>query len=145
MNEFVGALNSLSKNEDVKDSFTLGLLHSKIGEYELAITQFETALQNKLDVNKTTQALLLAYLKNSNFKKAAALINHMPRSYQWKKYPIEVFLKPRLFDIDLAQNYFKEKFFFDKEKIYSLIFIFLPIKCLILKKVLRLSKKVKQV
>jgi len=144
MNEFVGALNSLSKNEDVKDSFTLGLLHSKIGEYELAITQFERALENNLDVNKTTQALLLAYLKNSNFKKAAALINHMPRNYPWKEYPIEVFLKPRLFDIDLAQDYFKEKFFFDKEKIYSLIFYFSPYQIFDPKKVLKLSEKDKQ-
>jgi len=141
LDDYLGALNSLSKNEDVKDAFTLGLLHAKIGEYTLAIKQFERAIKNNVDKNSTIEALLLAYLKNSNFSKAAALINHMPRNYQWNKYPIEVFLKPRLFNIDLAQQYFKENFFLDKEKIYSAIFYFAPYQIFDPTKTFRMIKK----
>jgi len=141
LDDYIGSLDSLSKNKDLKDSFELGLLHSNIGEYALSIDNFTTAIGNNLNKEKATEALLLAYLKNSSFAKASSLINSMPKDHTWKHYPIEVFLKKRLFDIDLAQEYFSNKFFFDKEKIYSLLFYFSPYKIFDVKNVLKEIQK----
>lgn len=128
LNDYTGSLNALSKNKDVKDSFELGLLHANIGEYQLSIDHLNTAIENNISTNEAKEAILLSYLKNSNFSKASNTINSMPKDYSFKNYPIEVFLKERLFDIDLAQEYFSNKFFFDKEKVYSLLFYFSPYK-----------------
>ncbi len=126
LGDYTGSLDALSLNNDVHDAFTLGLLHANIGEYSLAIEQFRKAIDNNVEPTKAKEALLLAYLKNSQFKEASGVINSMPKDYPWKTYPIEVFLKPRLFDIDLAQEYFANSYFLDKQKLYGVIFYFSP-------------------
>ena len=127
LDDYVGSLNAISKNRSSRDAFTLGLLHANIGEYKLAIEKLSEAIDtNSSDRDLAKEAILLAYLKNSQFTRASSIINSMPKNYPWEHYPIEVFLKKRLFDIDLAQEYFSQKVFLDKEKLYAMIFYFAP-------------------
>jgi len=126
LDDFTGSLNAISKNKDPNDALTMGLLHANIGEYRLAIDHLKRAVENNTSADQAKEALLLAYLKNSDFSMAASTIGTMPQKYPWDRYPIEVFLKERLFDIDLAQDYFSNKIFLDKQKLYSIIFYFSP-------------------
>ena len=126
LEDYTGSLDALSQNKNSHDAFTLGLLHANIGEYPLAIEQFLKAIDNNISMDRAKEALLLAYLKNSQFKQAASVINSVPKEYAWRHYPIEVFLKPRLFDIDLAQEFFANAYFLDKQKLYGMIFYFSP-------------------
>lgn len=126
LDDYVGSLNAISKNDSLHNAYTLGLLHANIGEYKLAIEKLNEAIENNISRNEAKEAILLAYLKNSQFSRAASTINSQPKGYEWTHYPIEVYLKKRLFDIDLAQSYFSQKFFLDKEKLYAMLFYFSP-------------------
>lgn len=123
------AIDALDHKKRFKNSLTLGLLHARIGEYELAKRYLIKARSNSDLEERATLALALVETKLGNLQSSADLFRESLNKYQdtaKKRYPIQATLKPSLFDINQAQKDFKEGNFFNKEKRYDLIFYFAP-------------------
>jgi tetratricopeptide (TPR) repeat protein len=122
----IKSIEFLEKNNNIENSFALGVMYSNIGDYHLAIGHLKNALS--LDKNNTTikEALLLNHLKANQFSEASVLVNSQTVTDPWKKYPIEVILKDRLFDVQKAQEHYSKKLFLNKEFLFNLIFYYAP-------------------
>jgi len=94
------------------DDFILGISYARIGEYQLAEQHLEkVAMGFPL---KAGVALALVNLKLHQYKSAAKNLNYAKNNDKIV-YPIKVFLKKELFDIELAQKRFKEQFLTESE------------------------------
>ncbi len=113
------------------DSFTLGLLHAKLGEYQKAKNYFMTALKNHREDSKIKMALALVENKLGNLSNAASLMSEVSKVSDPSTkpfYKIRSTLKPSLFDVQKAQGEFEKEFFFNNENTYSAIFYYAPYK-----------------
>ena len=125
------AINTILKENNINNALPLGLLYAKIGEYKIAQAKLEEAKSNAVDHQKATLALALVHIKLGNHQTAATLLRQAQLDYPdtvTDIYPIEVTLKKSLFDVNRAQEDFKKRLFFDKEKQYALLFYFAPYK-----------------
>jgi len=122
----LGSLTFLEQNQRVTDSFALGLLYANIGDYPLSIRYLQDALDHNISPDHAREALALSHLQNNAFKDASKVVKSAPKGYELGRYPIKTILKPRLFDIDLAQEYHAQKLLTDKELAYAMIFYFSP-------------------
>ena len=125
------ALTTLNKIERESDSFTLGLLHAKQGDFQKAKTYLVKALQNERENTKIKMALSLVENKLGNLGNTSSLMSEVYKVKDTDAVPIykmKAILKPSLFDIDKAQNEFEKELFFDDENIYNLIFYYAPYK-----------------
>ncbi len=105
-----------------KNPLYKGLELAQIGEYQLA-------KQNLLNTSSNTGqfALGLVELKLHQYKDASLII----KQYQNNNlYPIDIFLKPSLFDVKTAQKEFKKNFLTNKISFYDLFFYYAPYKVL---------------
>ena len=110
--------------DNTKDSFILGISYARIGEWFLAkneLKKIKEAYPLKAGV-----ALALVELKLKEYKNAA---NDLTFAKQQDKvvYPIQVNIKPDTFDIDAAQQAFKENFL-NKKQIFEILFYYAPYK-----------------
>lgn len=113
------------------DSFTLGLLHAKLGEYQKAKNYFMAALKNHREDSKIKMALALVENKLGNLSNAASLMSEVSKVSDPSTkpfYKIRSTLKPSLFDVQKAQGEFEKEFFFNNENTYSAIFYYAPYK-----------------
>jgi len=125
------ALKTLEPIARESDSFTLGLLEAKLGEYAQAKTYLLKALQNESENPKIKMALALVENKLGNFDNTASLMSEVSKLQEENaplSYKMHAILKPTLFDIDTAQNKFEKELFFTNENIYNLIFYYAPYK-----------------
>jgi tetratricopeptide (TPR) repeat protein len=137
-NELLGAIyeyyNNFTKAQEIEiDPFYKGIDLAEIGEYALAKNHL-------LHSNKKEAkfALSLVDLKLSNFKEAAKILQQFENN---NFYPINIYLKPTLFDIQIAQKEFKEKFLSQKTDYYDLVFYFAPYKVYSLNQTIAYLKK----
>jgi tetratricopeptide (TPR) repeat protein len=110
--------------DNTKDSFILGISYARIGEWRLAKQELQkVALGFPL---KAGVALALVELKLKEYKNSA---NHLQTAKQQDKvvYPIKVVIKPDTFDIEAAQENFKQNFL-NKDQIYNILFYYAPYK-----------------
>jgi tetratricopeptide (TPR) repeat protein len=103
-----------------QNPFYKGISLARIGEYSLAKTYL---LQSKK--NESQFALALVDLKLSNFKEASTIFKKFQDN---NIYPINVYLKPSLFETKTAQKYFRQNFLKNKEDFYDLFFYYAPYK-----------------
>ena len=103
-----------------QNPFFKGISLARIGEYLLAKTYLGMS-----DKNESRFALALVDLKLSDFKEASAILKQFENN---NIYPINVYLKPSLFETKTAQKYFKENFLKQKEDFYDLFFYYAPYK-----------------
>jgi len=110
--------------DTTKDDFILGISYARIGEYSLAKPHLQKAsLAYPL---KAGVALALVELKLKEYKNAS---NDLQKAKNEDKviYPIQIILKPEIFDIQVAQQKFKKEPFSKKEWI-NIIFYYAPYK-----------------
>lgn len=136
------AIKHLEISKTTDDLLPLGLLYAKVGNYEKAIERFKDAISLKADLNKAKEALILTYYKTGNLNEAGMQIKSMgEKKLELGRYPIEVRLKRRLFDIELAQEYFSKKLLLDNDVFLGSIFYFTPYQIMNPNKTMRLLQK----
>jgi TolA-binding protein/uncharacterized protein YlbG (UPF0298 family) len=138
------AISSLEVEPNYYDDITLGLLYSRVGEYDLAIPHLLNSKQNGIERLKSTMALALTYNLNgklaSSAKEMSEAINEF-KDEAYKVYPIKVVLKDSLFDVQLAQASFVSNELFKDENIFSTLFYFTPFKVFDAKQTMKIIKK----
>jgi len=107
-----------------KDPFILGISYARIGEYKLAKQELQKVVNGY--PLKAGVALGLVELKLHEYKNAAEAFN-IAKNKGVIVYPINVIVKPDLFNIKAAQKSFKDKLL-TKENIYKLLFYYAPYK-----------------
>lgn len=125
------ARKTLSAIEKENDSFTLGLLHAKLGEFQKAKAYLIKALQIQRENATVKMALSLVENKLGNLGNTASLMSEVYKVTDTNAkpiYKIRSMLKPSLFDVQKAQEEFEKELFFNNENIYSIIFYYAPYK-----------------
>ncbi len=123
------AIDSLATNKKDVNALSMGLLHARIGEYELAKAHLQKARSISTLEERAILALALVDAKLGNLQTTANLLRESLTKYPdsaTERYPLHVSLKKSLFDVNQAQKDFKDGNFFDKEKRYDLLFYFAP-------------------
>jgi Flp pilus assembly protein TadD len=110
--------------DNTKDDFILGISYARIGEYSLAKPHLQKAsLTYPL---KAGVALALVELKLKEYKNASNNLQNAKNKNN-VVYPIKVSLKPEIFDIQSAQQKFKDEPF-SKDDWINIIFYYAPYK-----------------
>ncbi|MDD3324176.1 MAG: hypothetical protein PHN38_03530 [Sulfurospirillaceae bacterium] len=125
------SVDALQRVATEEDSFTLGLLYAKMGEFKVAKEYLAKGLSNTNNPLKIKSALAIIENKLGNLENAGSLLLEIHESKDekaLKTYPIKATLKPSLFDVTKAQGEFEKELFFSDEKAFSLIFYYAPYK-----------------
>jgi tetratricopeptide (TPR) repeat protein len=110
--------------DTTKDDFILGISYARIGEYSLAKPHLQKAsLAYPL---KASVALALVELKLQEYKNASNDLQNAQKQNS-VVYPIKVNLKPEIFDLQVAQQKFKNEAF-SKDDWINIIFYYAPYK-----------------
>ena len=123
------SIDKLTSQKGLQNSLTMGLLHARIGEFQLAKEFLSKARENADFEERALLSLALVEAKLGNLLSTSTLLQEATQKYPQsakERYPLHVSLKPSLFDVTQAQSDFKEGNFFDKEKRYDLLFYFAP-------------------
>ena len=128
--ESQNAITMLEKADQPKNFFTLGLLYANIGQFSIAASYFQKAIDIKDHKKQAQMALTLAQNKLGNLETSAKLLQVLDQndSDAASIYPIKVTLKKSLFDPTIAQKEFQNRLFLDKIYKYSLLFYYAPYK-----------------
>ena len=125
------AIENLEKNYTKDDSFSLGLLYSRVGDTDLATKYFQEAMSNNIEPVKSALALSYIYLKSGLITSGGTLIQNTTDMFPekvYKPYPIKVKLKDELFEPEKAQLSYKDELKNSKLLKYNKIFYFSPYK-----------------
>jgi len=125
------ALDALEKLSDPTDTFSLGLLYARIGDFNLAVNHFQDALLKEIHPIRAELALGLINLKAGHIKSATQEINSVTKKHPKKVYnyyPITVKLKNSLFDPQKAQKLYRSKIIKSQNIAFEKIFYFSPYK-----------------
>ena len=125
------SIDMLLKINSRATNMPLGLLYARIGEFSMAKKLLLKTLSNTDEPIKVKMALALVDNRLGNLKSSATLMDDALKLNEKKAkntYPIDVILKPSIFDINLAQKDFEKELFLNNENTYSLIFYFSPYK-----------------
>lgn len=125
------AIESLEKNSQIGNSFSLGLLYARIGNLVAAKEHFQNALIDNIEPIKSQIALSYVNLKSGDILEAAKNIEtstdiHGDKVYE--PFPLRVELKRSLFDPQEAQFNYREVISKNKSTTYQKIFYFSPYK-----------------
>ena len=125
------AIDMLLNINSKSTNMPLGLLYARIGEFSIAKKLLLKALGNTDEPVKVKMALAIVENRLGNLKSSATLMDDALRLNEKKAkniYPINVILRPSIFDVNLAQKDFAKELFFNNENTYSLLFYFSPYK-----------------
>jgi len=125
------AIDALEKISDPTDTFSLGLLYARIGDFNLAISHLEDAVTKGIQPLRSELALGLINLKAGHMKAAASAIKSATKQSPqdvYKYYPIKVKLKDALFDAQKAQKLYRDKIMSSQNIAFEKIFYFSPYK-----------------
>jgi predicted Zn-dependent protease len=125
------AIETIKKEFDKRDAFSLGLLYARVGDTVSARKYLEDAIQNNIEPAKAQLALGLVNIKAGLVAKGAIDIKTVTDSSPdeaYNLYPIKVVLKDSLFEPKKAQQLFKNKLENSKSLNYQKIFYFSPYK-----------------
>ncbi|RDU62873.1 tetratricopeptide repeat protein [Helicobacter sp. MIT 14-3879] len=131
-NDDYNALKTLLDVQDVNNSFTIGLLQARMGEYDLAYDRIDNYLRNTtLDNPQAQMALALIELKRSNFIQSANIYDSLMQKYDMKDlnkiYPIKIKLQDSLFDVNIIQkNFWNRSTTQNLMFSYKILFYFAP-------------------
>ena len=125
------AIDALEKLSDATDTFSLGLLYARIGDFSLAINHLDDAVTKGIEPIKAKLALGLINLKAGHTQVAAREIKDVtdkfPKEVE-KLYPIKIKLKESLFDAKKAQKLYRDEIISSQSIAFQKIFYFSPYK-----------------
>ncbi len=143
------AIKALELNNNPKDSFTLGLLNARLGEYKYAQKYLLESLEERSNTLKSKISLSLVENKMGQLKSAAERLRSAKTESPDRAedlYPIKVILKESFFDPIEAQKDFKKQLFFTKRYKYALIFYYAPYNAIATKQTLnKINQGVKNI
>ncbi|MFT7002982.1 MAG: Flp pilus assembly protein TadD [Sulfurimonas sp.] len=125
------AIESMEKDFNVKDSFSIAMLYARIGDLALAQEHLATAILQNIEPVKAAIAQALINLKVGRISTASKQIKNVTDMFPekvYKPYPIKVTLKESLFDPSKAQVRYRENIKKSKELNYLKIFYYSPYK-----------------
>jgi len=125
------AIESMEKNFETTDDFSIGLLYARVGDFPLAKTHLEEAILKNIQPVKAQLALGLINLKEGSVASGLREIKGATNLYPEKVYtfyPINVKLKESLFDAKKAQMVYRNKVENNKLINFQKIFYFSPYK-----------------
>lgn len=125
------ALESIEKDFNYLDDFSIGLLYARVGDYALAINHLQESIVKNIEPVKAQLALGLIKLKIGNVADGGKEIKNATDMFPeevYTHYPLKVLLKDSLFDSQQAQMHYREKIENSKSTIYQKIFYFSPYK-----------------
>jgi len=125
------AIESMEKNEHIKDYFALGLLYARVGDLTLSKKYLQNAIKNNIEPIKSQIALGYIDLKAGQIQEAAKEIGNVTDMFGEKAYlpyPVKVQLKESLFDSDKAQKRYRDIISKSRKINYQKIFYFSPYK-----------------
>ena len=125
------AIESIEKNFQSKDSFTLGLLYANIGDLTLAKKHLQEAIEKNTNPLRAGIALGLIYLKSGQVAQGSKEIKNATDMFPeevYKYYPIKVRLKESLFEPKQVQYNYRKAMKESKLVNYQKIFYFSPYK-----------------
>jgi len=125
------AIESMEKNENIKNYFALGLLYARVGDLTLSKKYLQNAIKNNIEPIKSQIALGYIDLKAGQIQEAAKEIGNATDMFEEKvylPYPVKVHLKESLFDSDKAQKRYRDVTSKSRKINYQKIFYFSPYK-----------------
>lgn len=125
------AIESIEKNFDENDVFSIALLYARIGDYTLAIQHLEDSILKNINPVKAQIALGLVNLKAGRVATGSKEIKNVTDMFPeevYVHYPIKVKLKESIFDATKAQQVYRGKVDNSKLIRYQKIFYFSPYK-----------------
>ncbi|MFZ2890465.1 tetratricopeptide repeat protein, partial [Sulfuricurvum sp.] len=128
--DYNNAIDALENPFQEEDTFSLGLMYANLGNLPMAAKYLNNAIiQNNKPIQEQL-ALAFIQLKSGLHKDASVLIQKTTEAYPkdvYTPYPIEVFLKPSLFNPDDNQDIYRDHKN-NRSKIYQTLFYFAPYK-----------------
>ena len=131
VHNFNEAILTAQKSDDPKYNFPLGILHAKIGDFEVASKYLNQSIKDGYFRLQSQIALSLVDIKTGMFEKSSKLLkkaNDTNESKASNLYKIVVVLKESLFDPLWAQKEFQNRIFLDELTRISLLLYFAPYK-----------------
>ncbi len=125
------AIDALEKLSNPTDTFSLGLLYARIGDFNLATNHFQDALLKEIHPIRAELALGLINLKAGHIQSATQEISSVTKKHPnkvYNYYPITVKLKNSLFDSQKAQKLYRSKIAKSQDIAFEKIFYFSPYK-----------------
>jgi tetratricopeptide (TPR) repeat protein len=126
------SITALENSLEDEDRGSLGLLYANMGELQLAKRNLITAIEeNREPLRDNSLALSYVDMKLGNIRQAGINIGGLNERYEDNMsgtHEIDITLKESMFDVQKAQQTFKEEMEFDKNVNYQTIFYFAPYK-----------------
>jgi Flp pilus assembly protein TadD len=125
------AIESMEKNFDKLDSFSIALLYARVGDLSLALKYLQEAKTKNIQPLRVSLVKAFIHLKLGSVKSASKEIKNATEKFEdkvYEPYPIKVKLKDSLFDSLKAQLRYREKILSSKTITYQKIFYFAPYK-----------------
>lgn len=127
LNDLQNSIDFFEHSSNDTDLYSLGLLNARIGNFDDAKRLFRESISKNIDTNLSKQALVLTLLKDGEFFLAGETINDLLRTKaKIDAFAIQTSLKKRMFDLDLAQEFFDKGMLLDKESFLDILFYFIP-------------------
>lgn len=121
----------LGEAKELRPYLAQAQIYAALGEFKKARDYLELAKKEGLYLDKISKAEALIDLKTGNYGDAAAILKQLfstsPKDAA-DIYPIKARLNPELFDVNLAQQQFKNDIFYTKKGRYETLFYFAPYK-----------------
>jgi len=131
LNNNYKAIDALEKELLDMDEEALGLLYARVGDLPLARTHLQKSIEQLGENSERSLALAYVNIKSGLGNKAGNILKALYEKRDeniTKIYPIEVFLKPSLFDVYAAQKEMSHKLKMDRRTNYSILFYYAPYK-----------------
>jgi len=129
--DYTKAIDSITSPYSDQNGLSLALLYANVGELSLAQKYLqEYALQNKEPL-RTQLALAYIKLKSKEISNASPILKAVDQKFglqAYTTYPIKVKLKESLYDVKLAQKYYRNKLIKSKNITYQKVFYYSPYK-----------------
>ena len=125
------AIETIEKNYEGSDDFSIALLYARIGDFTLAIKYLNESIIKNIQPVRAQLALGLINLKAGHIQEASRQIKNVTDMFPkevYKNYPIRVKLKESLFNATKAQSVYRNEIATSKNISYQKIFYFSPYK-----------------
>lgn len=125
------AVSALDSPYFIKNAASLGMLYANIGDLTLAKEHLSEAITENPEGFKEQLALSYVYLKSGLHDDGGTLLRTLTDMYGedvYKPYPVNVFLRPTLFQPQGAQEHLRNKTLKARNIDYQKLFYFAPYK-----------------
>ncbi|EAJ4638650.1 tetratricopeptide repeat protein [Campylobacter coli] len=125
------SVQQLNTQGSFEPSLSLGLLYARMGEYDKAKIDLNTAMKIERDFNQSLSALTLVDIKTGDFQDMLLRLQDIYRNDEDKykildRYKIKVRLNKELFNIAIAQRNFSNDILKKQKDQFDLLFYFAP-------------------